>query len=121
MAALGGLESILGGLEAKPKKILTELVRAAFPFLRFGPVEHQTKAENFQGYYLTSTTAGTTGEFSIEHGLGVTPYLVKPVLDLSAVGARLVPLTVTKAADTRRIYLKTESGYTNAVFSIYVE
>lgn len=120
MASLGGLEALLGGLEANTRKVLTELIRASFPYLRLGPLDTD-KAENFAGYKITSTTATSTGEFSVEHNIGRTPYLMLPVADLSAVGAALVPLEVTRAADDRRIYLKTQAGSTNAVFSIYVE
>ena len=121
MASLGLLESLVGGLEDRTKRALTELIRAAFPNLRIGPVE-TAKAENFNAFKLTSTTATSTSEFSIEHAMGRTPYLAHQVVDLSAVGARLgVALEVTRAADDRRIYLKASAGDTNAVFSLYVE
>lgn len=120
MAALGGLEALLGGLETGTKKVFTEVLRALVPNLRVGPVD-TAKAENFAGYKLTSTTATSTGEFSVEHGIGRTPYLLLPVVDLTAVGSALVPLEVTRAADDRRLYLKTQAGSTNVPFSIYVE
>jgi len=120
VSALGGLEAIVGGLEDKTKKTMVELLRALVPFLRFGPLD-SAKAENFNGFNVTSTTATSTSEFSIEHGMGRAPYRAMPVIDLSVVGSRLVPLTVTRAADARRVYVKTESGFTNAEFSLYVE
>ena len=48
-------------------------------------------------------------------------YLVMPVIPLDLVGARSIPLTVTRAADDQRVYLKTEAGSTSAPFSLYVE
>lgn len=120
MAAEGGLITLIGGLEDRTKKALTELIRAGFGLLRFGPLE-TAKAENFLGYKLTSTTASSTGEFSVLHNMGTRPYLLMPVVDLSVIGAGVVPLEVTRAADTRRIYLKTSAGFTNKTFSIYLE
>lgn len=121
MASLGGLEALLGGLETTTKKTLTEVLRAMVPYLRFGPLD-TPKAENFAGYKVTSTTAASTGEFSVEHGIGRTPYFYSQIGDLAAVGSRTgIPLTVTRAADERRLYFKTEAGSTNAVFSLYIE
>ena len=121
MAALGGLESLIGSLPADTKRVMTELLRAMVPFLRFGPVTHQQKAENFGGYTLVSTTGTSTGEFSFAHELGRAPYRAMPALDLNSSGMHIVPLTVTRPADASRIYLKTEAGSTNRVFAIYVE
>lgn len=121
MAALGGVETLLGGLESTTKKVLTEVLRALVPNLRFGPMD-TAKAENFAAYKVSSTTGTSTGEFSVAHGIGRTPYLASQLVDLSAVGSRLgVPLTVTRAADDRRLYFKTEAGSTNVPFSLYVE
>lgn len=119
MAALGGLETLLGGLEANTRKVMTTLLRNLVPYLRFGPVDSGTKCENFQGYSLTSTTAASTGEFSIAHGMGRSPYRIMPCVDLVSSGGQLIPLQVTRPADASRIYLK--SSVTNAVFSLYVE
>ena len=120
MAALGGIEALLGGLETSTKKTLTEVLRAFVPYLRFGPLD-TPKAENFAGYKITSTTATSTGEFSVLHGIGRTPYALVPMLDVTAVGAAIVPLEVTRAADDQRIYLKTQAGSTNLPFSVYLE
>ena len=119
MASLGGLEVLLGGLEAGTKKVLTEVFRALVPFLRFSPVEHQSKAENFAAYHMTSTTAASTGEFSFQHGLGRIPYLAIPTLDLTSSRSQIVSLEVTRPADAQRIYLKSTS--TSAPFSLLVE
>lgn len=120
MAAPGGVETILNGLKDDVKKVLVEYTRAFLPLLRFGPPD-VPKAENFLAYKVTSTTATSTSEFSILHGMGTTPYLAMPFVDLSAVGSAMVPLTVTRAADAMRVYLKTEAGSTNRPFSLLLE
>ena len=113
-------ESLLGGLEPDTKRVLTEVFRYLVPNGRFGPVSHQLKSENFQGYYVTSTTHTTADtEFSVVHGLGRTPYLAIPVLAMDQVNSRVVPLQVSRAADGARIYLKSAS--TNAVINLYLE
>jgi hypothetical protein len=58
-------------------------------------------------------------EFSVRHGLGAAPHTLIPVVDLTQEGATLVPLTVSKAADAERIYLKSSS--TGAVITFFVE
>lgn len=119
MAALGGLEALIGSLPADTKRVMTELLRALVPFLRFGPVDHQQKAENLASFALISTTADSTGEFSVLHGMGRAPYRAMPILALNSSGMELVPLRVTRPADAMRIYLKSTS--TGAVFAIQVE
>lgn len=89
------------------------------PNTKFGPVEHQEKSESFQAYYLTSTTAGSTGEFSILHGMGRTPYMAVPVLALNQAGATVPRLEVSRVADDQRVYLK--SVDLNHPFNILVE
>ena len=121
MAITGYVESLLGGLEGNTKRVLTEAFRYVLPNGKFGPVDHQTKSESFQAYYVNSTSATSTGEFSIQHGMGRTPYLAVPVLALDVIGARMIPLTVTRAADSQRVYLKTEAGSTSAPFSLLLE
>ena len=58
----------MAGLDASVKKALTELLRALVPHLRIGPID-TVKAEKFAAYKITSTTATSTGEFSVEHGI----------------------------------------------------
>ena len=79
-----------------------------------------TRALNAQWYRVTSTTHATANtEFSFTHGLGAVPSQLFPVLDLSKVGAQIVPLTVSRAADNQRVYLKSSS--TSAVFTVMIE
>jgi len=119
MATTGELEALLGGLDQAIRAVLLRVVRALVPNLRFGPADHQVKSENFQAYYLESTTAASTAEFSVLHGLGRTPYLAVPVLRLDSTAQQVVPLEVPRVADGQRVYLKSTS--TSALFTILVE
>jgi len=79
-----------------------------------------TRAENAQWYPVTSTTASVANqEFTIAHGLGAAPKWLIPLVDVTAVGASLVPLQVSRAADSERVYLKSSS--TSAVFRCVLE
>ena len=107
MANVGGLLAIIGGLETTTKRVMTELINAWAPNLRGGPVEHQTKLENFQRYYVNSTTNSTANdEFTVVHGMGRTPYALRAVLPLDQIGAKTVRLEVTRGADAMRVYLR---------------
>lgn len=106
MANAGYIVTLLGALDEKPRKILREVFDYLVPNTRFGPVEHQTKSESFQAYFVSSTTAASTSEFSIQHGMSVAPHTAIPVLDLTTVGASLPRLEVSRAADANRVYLK---------------
>ena len=121
MASLGAIDAELGGLEPTLKRALMAVFRYLVPNLQFGPVDHQTKSLNHQAWFLTSTTATSTSEFSIVHGLGRTPYLAIPVLALGSSATGLIPLEVTRPADTQRVYLKTTANSTGKVFSLLVE
>lgn len=110
----------LGGIPADLKRVFGDVFRYVLGNLRFGRPSNQTRAENVQAYFLTGTTPSVADtEFSIAHGLGTAPYLLLPVLDLQAVNARLVPLTVTRAADASRVYLS--SSETDAPVTVLVE
>lgn len=104
---------MLGGVEANLKRVLTETFRYVLPNSRFGPVAHQAKSESFQAYMLLSTTtASSNTEFSIVHGMGRTPYLAVPLLDLTSSGQYTIPLAVSRPADGQRIYLTSPSTST---------
>ena len=110
MADLGYVKAQLNRVEdrnmhAALDAIFTHLLQN----LRLGVPEHQTRATNMQLYWMQSTTASDTGEFSIAHGLPGTPHYAIPVLELDRPGAQVVQLEVTRAADMRRIYLKSSS------------
>ena len=106
MALPGYVETLLGGMEAGLRRSLRLIFDYVLANLTFGPPDDQTRARNFQCYYYTTTTpAVAETEFTIAHGLGTTPYLLLPVLNLQTVGAKVVPLTVTRAPDATRVYL----------------
>ena len=120
MATAGFVEALLGSLDANTRKAFRAVFDYILRNLRIGQPIHGTPSENFQGYFYEATTdAVANTEFSIAHGLGKTPYLVLPVLPLNTVGAKIVPLTVTRAADASRIYLS--SSATSAAVVLYVE
>lgn len=119
MANLGLIEAFLRPVPEATRRPLTDIMRHLVPSIEFGPVAHQTPATNLKGVTIVSTTATSTGEFSVAHGLGRTPYLAIPAVDLTLVGSQMVPLEITRAADAVRVYLKSTS--TNAVFALYVE
>ena len=78
------------------------------------------RAANAQWARVESTTATVAGtEFSIRHSLGAAPHTLIPVLDLTTVGAQLVPLTVSRASDAERVYLS--STVVSATFTVFLE
>jgi hypothetical protein len=112
---------LLGGVEASLKHVLTQVFQYVLPNGRFGPISHQQKVENFQAYYVNSTTATSTGEFTVVHGMGRTPYLALMALNLASSGSKTPVLTVSRPADGMRIYVKADAGSTNAPFTLYLE
>lgn len=120
MADIGFVRSQLGGIrDAATRRVLTTIFEHVLGNIRIGAPEHQTRAENLQAYWENSTTASDTGEFSFAHGLPTTPHYAIPVLELDKPGAKLVNLEVSRAADSRRIYLKSQS--TSAPILLLVE
>lgn len=119
----------LGYVRALAKQIPDAATRRAFEQafthvlenLRLGVPEHQTRAENTQQYWLQSTTATSTGEFDIAHGLNTTPKYALLALELDRVGSKAGPLTVSRAADSRRLYLKADAGSTATPILLLIE
>lgn len=89
--------------------------------LRFGVPDHQTRTENHQIYWLQSTTATDTSTFTIAHGLPTVPHYAIPVLELDRVGSKVGGLTVSRAADNKRIYLTADAGSTNVPITLLCE
>ena len=107
MAAPGYVAQILNAL---PADIRTPLTSAFDYVMREFSLGDNAKAENFSWFKVESTTHATANtEFSVPHNMGQVPTCILPVLPLSEVGAQLVPLTVSRAADASRIYLKSSS------------
>lgn len=120
MANPAYVESLVGSLPPEHRLAWKRVMDYVLRNLRFGPVAHQTRTENLQAYYVTATTPATAQqEFSIAHGLSRTPYVLIPVLGLDSVNQQIVPLTVARAADDQRIYLKSSS--TSAAIALLVE
>ena len=122
MADLGRVEAELNGLPVTLRPIFFRIFQTILKDLRLGHPTFGTAdpSTNFGGGFFHGTTDPVANtEFSVTHGFGRTPYLAVPVLPLDSVGSRLVPLTVTRVADARRIYLS--SSVTSAPFSLFVE
>lgn len=119
MANPAYIKTLFGGVEPILRRGLDQAWEYILGNLRFGQPEDQERAENFQAYfYSTTTPAVANTEFTIAHGLGRAPYLLIPVLSLD-VGAQLVRLSVSRAPDAARVYLK--SPETNAPVTILLE
>jgi len=121
MADIGYVRSLVAGLSNDAdKKTFNTIFEHILGNLKFGEVEHQERATNFQTYFVTSTTAAVANtEFTIAHGLTTAPHLAIQVLDLSGTGAQMIPRVVSRAADSKRLYFKSSS--TSAPFALLIE
>lgn len=120
MADPGYVKTLANTLPSDIRRVLGLIGEYILGNLKLGRPEHQTRAVNLQAYWITGRTHATPNtEFSIVHGLPTAPYLLVPALDLQAVGAELVPLTVTRAADVSRVYLR--SSVASAPFQALIE
>lgn len=118
MADIGSVESELGALPAEHKKALVAAFRYVLNNLSWTR-QDRGRAQNCQVYYTSGTTSSNANqEFSLAHGLGVVPSYVLPVLPLDEVGASMVNLQVSQAADNKRVYLKSPS--TSAAITVLV-
>ena len=122
MATSSYAKSLIGTLATDIKKA----VGLAFEYmlegnLAFGPITHQDRTTNFKGVYLVGTTSSVAGqEFSIAHGMGRVPNVYWHVGDPLTVNSQTgIPLTVSRAADTMRLYFSSSS--TGVVFVLYAE
>lgn len=122
MADLGYLKALARGIpDAKTRNIIEQMATHIVENIRLGVPEHQTRAVNLQAYWMQSTTAASTGEFSIVHGLNTVPHYAIQVLELDKVGSKAGGLTVSRAADASRIYLKADAGSTNVPVTFLIE
>lgn len=122
MANIGDIRGLLGGIpDPTTRRILVEAFELVMGKggLTFGDPDHQRRATNFRATYQAVTTATSTGEFSLVHGMESAPTVAIPVLDVGQPGAQLVSLQVTRAADSKRIYLTSPS--TGARVTLLVE
>lgn len=103
-----------------PLKNLDAAFRYVLGALRFGAGKADAKAENFALFAIQGTTHATPDtEFSIQHGRRKTPTVLIPFLPLDTVGASMVQLEVTRAADAERVYLK--SPVASATIRVWIE
>lgn len=120
MARAALIDTITGGLDPDLRRVLKQIFEYVLGNLRLGQPINQERAENLQAYFYDVVTPATPGtEFSIQHNLGIAPYLLLPVLPLQSVNAQIVPLRVTKLADANRIYLS--STVASASVTVLVE
>ena len=118
MADLSYIESELGSLPPEQKRGLVASFRYLLHNLSWARLDGG-RATNAQLYYISGTTSSNANvEFSIAHGLSGAPSYLMPVLQLTDVGAQLVPLQVSKAPDAKRVYLKSSS--TGAAITVMV-
>lgn len=107
-------------INALPENMRVPLKSALDYIMDDWRVGTSARAINARWYRLTGTTHGTANtEFSIKHGLDGIPTQLFPVLDLSVVNSQIVPLSVSKAPDFERVYLKSSS--TGATFTVMAE
>lgn len=122
MADIGYIRRLLSGLSNdRDRVILTTAFEHALGNMRFGVPDNQTRSVNGQWYWEQSTTATSTAEFSFAHGLPSAPSYGIPIIKFDTVGSKAGYLTVTRAADGKRIYLKADAGSTNAPVTLLVE
>lgn len=121
MADFGNVETMLAGVaDAELRRVFKSIFQYVLKDVRLGRAVADESSKNFGGGFFTATTPSVANtEFSIVHSFGRTPYLLIPVLPLDAVGAKLVRLSVSKAADTAKIYLK--SPDTDSDVFVYLE
>lgn len=122
MADLGRALLEINALPADQRKTWTSILTDILKNMRFGHPkgDQPDPCVNLGAGFFHGTTPNTPGdEFTIAHGFGRVPYLAMPVLRLDAVGSRTVPLTVTRAADDKRLYLS--STIANAPVCLVVE
>lgn len=118
MADIGGVKADLAAFEGAQKTGLQNAFTYVLNNLSLLPTD-RGRAINMQLYYKSGiTSSNANAEFSIAHGLERAPTVLFPAVTLNEVGARIVPLEVTRAADAKRVYLKSSS--TSAPITILV-
>ena len=120
MADVAYIKSLFSGTPDAVKKAADGAFTYLLGNLTLGAPDEARRSKNFQWYWFSGTTSSVANtEFSIAHGLGRVPSVILPVLPLASVGAQMVPLQVSRAADVNRIYLKSSS--TSAAITVLVE
>ena len=120
MADRGYVKQNLGAFEGAQKVGLQTIFDYLLRNWRVGLPGNQKVAENMAWVQIDGVTHATADtEVALVHGLGSSPRVAFPCLDLGTVGAQMVPLKVTRAADASRIYVSSSS--TSAAFTLFVE
>lgn len=109
-ADLGYVDSEITGLPAEQRPVHKRIWQHVLKLskMRFGRcnADQAEVSQNMAGALMSATTdAVANTEFSVAHNLDAAPYLLVPVLPLDIVNAEIVRLKVTRAADSKRIYL----------------
>lgn len=104
--------------------ITQRILKAAFDYIlgdiRFGRVTVGKAAMNMSGgFFSAKTPSNANQEFTVPHTFGIPPYLLLAVLPLDQVGASMVRLQVSRAADANNVYLK--SPDTSQTIFVYLE
>lgn len=118
MSSLGLITAKLNGLPENLRQPLLEIFTELTRNMRFGHplLEQPDPCMNFASGFFTGTTAAIANtEFSIVHNFGRVPYLAFPILALDSVGSTTPVLTVTRAADAKRLYLSSPTTSTDIV------
>lgn len=117
MASKGYIDALLNKLPSEQRAIFSPIFDEVLRNFRLGDSD---KAQNFAWFATSFTTHATANtEFSVEHGLASPPSRFIPSLTLDQVGSQLVPLSVSRAADSKRVYFKSTS--TSAAVSGHFE
>lgn len=117
MASPGYVDTLLNTLDQAIRVTLSNAFQYA---MRENALGSDQKAENFNWYKVSGTTHATPNtEFSVLHGMDHAPMHLIPTVRLDSTGGQLVTLTVSRASDSKRIYLKSSS--TSAAFVAYLE
>lgn len=111
MADKGYVKTLINGIpEERSRQLIASAFDEVLDNFRVGPIEHAKRATNGQSYFFQAVTAAvSSGEFTIRHGQGQTPLWLRPILPLDSVNVTMPAVTVTRAADETRIYLKSPS------------
>ena len=117
MASKGYLDQVLNPLPPDIRRPVATAFQYEHDNWRLGD---GARASNAQWYKFSAiTSSNANGEFTIAHKQGQTPSKLIPVLDLNAIGSQLVRLAVTRAPDSDRVYLSSDS--TSATITVYLE
>jgi hypothetical protein len=120
MADQGNVDTMLYGFPVPEQRILRAIFAYILKDVRFGRAEAGEPSQNMGGGFFRATTPAIADtEFTVAHTFGHPPYLLIPVLPLNVVSAKIVRLTVSRAADSSNVYLKSPDA--SAPITVYLE